>query len=166
MKKKSKGDMVIEFFSEKIAEGIVKRLPKNSESHIPSPENNQTENYKFLSPTQFSRKYGLPKHRIYLLIRNGNINVFQIEGSSKKYIRDDTIEKIMQRLPIPPKVEDYQSFEKSLRLALKRGQKLNQLIEEFKATENKQSISVSVFSRWLFENGHTECLRGAIIIKF
>lgn len=97
----------------------------------------------------------------YRLINEGTLPSYQIKGSNKKYLKPEDIELILQEVPVPPKIEEYNMFERELRLSLKRGRKLTSLLENYLKTDNKKSVSG--FSTYCWEAGcRKEIFKGII----
>ena len=150
-------DTLIKQIIEEIISGVSDRIPKDSTTQD-CDKKNETQ---YLSPTDFSRKYSISKPVVYRLIKNGTLPCYQISGSSKKYLKPEDIEKVLERVPIPPIVEDYESFERELRLSIKRGKQLRGLLDEYLKTDNKKSVSG--FSIYCWEAGcRKEIFKGII----
>lgn len=155
---KTETDIFISQIIERIVTGVSDRIPQNSAT--PCCNGNKDADTKFLSPTEFSRKYGISKPVCYRLINEGTLPSYQIKGSTKKYLKEEDIKRILVQVPISPKDETYEEFETRIRKGVKLGGKL---WKEFNATSNKKTLSQ--FSLWMYSNNHTQAINNFLIIN-
>jgi predicted DNA-binding transcriptional regulator AlpA len=153
---KSEIDKIINQIIERIISGVVDQIPKEP---APSDSEKQNETH-LLSVTDFSRRYSISRPVVYGLINNGKLPCYQISGSSKKYLKPEDVERVLERIPILPIEESYPEFETRIRKGKKFGDKL---WKQFTATNNKKTLSQ--FSLWLFENNLTKSVNNFLIIN-
>jgi hypothetical protein len=154
---KTETDIFINQIIQRIISGVADQIQKEFTPPVCDKDNE----VKLSSITDFSRKYGISKPVVYRLINNGTLPCYQISGSSKKYLKPEDIELVLEQVPVPPKVEEYESFERELRLSIKRGRKLATLIDDFLKTDNKKSVSG--FSLYCWQAGcRKEIFKGII----
>lgn len=107
---------------------------------------------------------GVSRPKFNGLLSDGTIPFFQIPGSSKKYILKSDLNKVYQRIDIPPKINDFTSFNLEFKQALKKGQELKELYDAFYMSENEPKTA-NKFIEYLWDQGYTDCFR-AVHLKF